>query len=54
MPEFDGYSAAKMIRAMKDKIRQTIPIVALTAGAMTVEKAKIKSSGMNGYQTKPL
>jgi signal transduction histidine kinase/DNA-binding response OmpR family regulator len=51
MPVMDGYTAARKIRNV---LRSTIPIVAMTAHAMPGEKEKCLSYGMNDYITKPV
>lgn len=54
MPEMDGYTATKYIRSkMKGKIRK-IPILAMTAHAISGEREKCLDAGMNDYITKPL
>jgi len=50
MPELDGISAVIEIR----KFDKKIPIIALTAGAVTEEKEKSLKAGMNGFITKPI
>ncbi|MDD2895920.1 MAG: response regulator [Aliarcobacter sp.] len=50
MPILDGYEATKEIR----KLNQTIPIVALTANAMTEDIEKTKIAGMNKHLNKPI
>ncbi|MBE0469839.1 MAG: response regulator [Methyloprofundus sp.] len=50
MPEMDGYEATRKIR----EFNQSIPIIALTADAMSDEKAKSKAAGLNDYLTKPV
>jgi len=51
MPVMDGYTAARKIR---NELRSTIPIVAMTAHALPGEKEKCLSYGMNDYITKPV
>ena len=51
MPVMDGYTAARKIR---NELKSTIPIVAMTAHAMPGEKEKCLSYGMNDYITKPV
>ena len=53
MPEMDGYSAAKIIRAMQNERKQSIPIIALTAHASNEEADKCLKLGMNAYISKP-
>ena len=53
MPEMDGYQATQLIRAMNDPYFKTMPILALSASAMMEVKEKTKSSGFNGFITKP-
>jgi len=50
MPVMDGYEATKQIRA----IDKNIPIIAITANAMTEDKKKSKSAGMNEHISKPI
>jgi PAS domain S-box-containing protein len=53
MPEMDGYQATKTIRQMKDSYFKKLPIVALTASAMTSMRDKVIASGMTDFMTKP-
>ena len=53
MPVLDGYESAKLIRALPNDRYKTIPIIALTASAISETIAKAKNSGMNDYITKP-
>lgn len=53
MPEMDGYEATQKIRAMDDIYFKTLPIIALTASAMTEIHDKIMESGMNDFISKP-
>ncbi|MEC4049263.1 PAS domain S-box protein [Flavobacterium sp. SUN046] len=50
MPEMDGIEATKIIR---NKLKLTTPIIALTANAFKTEIEKCKKAGMNDYVTKP-
>ena len=52
MPEMDGYQAARRIRA--DDRFKNLPIVAMTAHAMTGDHEKSLASGMNDHVTKPI
>ena len=53
MPEMDGYSATRAIRAMEDPYFHSIPIIALTASAMMDVKDRVFLIGMSDYLTKP-
>jgi PAS domain S-box-containing protein len=49
MPDMDGYETTKLIRAFLPDI----PVIALTADAMSETKTTVMESGMNDYITKP-
>ncbi|SDE13972.1 hybrid sensor histidine kinase/response regulator [Niabella drilacis] len=51
MPEMDGYTATAEIR---NTLRSTVPVVAMTADALTSQKDKCLQAGMNDYISKPL
>jgi CheY-like chemotaxis protein len=51
MPEMDGYSATSAIRS---ELHSDIPIVAMTAHAMTGERERCLSYGMTDYISKPV
>ncbi|MHC1770361.1 MAG: PAS domain S-box protein [Flexilinea sp.] len=51
MPRLDGYEAAKQIIA--SDYGKNIPIIALTASIMEMDKQKIYECGMAGYISKP-
>jgi len=52
MPVLDGYAATKEIRQLTGYT--TIPIIALTADAMSGVKTNAIAAGMNDYITKPI
>jgi PAS domain S-box-containing protein len=51
MPEMNGFDATEYIR---NTLKLTIPIIALTADVTTVDLEKCKSVGMNDYLAKPI
>ena len=51
MPEMNGFEATEYIR---NTMKSTIPIIALTADVTTVDLAKCKAVGMNDYIAKPI
>jgi CheY-like chemotaxis protein len=53
MPVLDGVAAAKQIRALGGPV-SAIPIVAVTANAMTGDREKYLATGMDNYVSKPL
>jgi two-component system, sensor histidine kinase len=50
MPEMDGFVATRAIRA---ELQLQVPIIALTANALEVEREKCLEAGMNAYLSKP-
>lgn len=54
MPKMDGYEATKAIRKSETGTGLHIPIVALTAHAMSSDEAKCLEVGMDAYLTKPI
>ncbi len=51
MPELDGFAATREIRATP--AGASLPILALTAHALTGERQRCLAAGMNGYVPKP-
>lgn len=54
MPKMDGYEATQAIRALDDKEKAAIPIVAMTANAFAEDRERALAAGMNGHITKPI
>ena len=55
MPEMDGLEASRTIRANESaQGARRIPIIAMTANAMSEDKARCLASGMDDYLAKPV
>ena len=54
MPVMDGYEATRRIRALSDKEKASVPIVAMTANAFEDDRKNALNAGMNGHIAKPL
>lgn len=52
LPGVDGITAMKQLKA--DATTQSIPIIAITASAMTNNRSAMLAEGFDGYQTKPI
>lgn len=54
MPGMDGVETTERIRVLSDGKYKDLPIVALTADAMSGVKEELMSKGMNDFLTKPI
>lgn len=54
MPFMDGFEATENIRALDDKKRASVPIVALTADVLSETRKRAFAVGMNDLVTKPI
>jgi two-component system, cell cycle response regulator DivK len=52
LPGMNGMEALGRLRA--DPKTKKIPVIAVTASAMTHDRAKIMAAGFDGYQSKPI
>lgn len=52
LPGMDGTTALARLRAHPET--KDIPVIAVTASAMTHDREKILAAGFDGYQTKPI
>ena len=52
LPGIDGITAMKQLKA--DPGTKRIPIIAITASAMTHNRTTMLAEGFDGYQTKPI
>ena len=53
MPVMDGFEATRKMREMEEPVR-SLPIIAVTANAMDVDRRMCLQSGMDGYLKKPV
>ena len=54
MPEMDGLEAVGRLRAWEQQVGGHIPVVAMTAYAMSGDRDKCLASGMDDYVAKPI
>lgn len=54
MPELDGVDTTKMIRSQGDAYSKGLPIIALTANAVSGAKEMFLESGLNDFISKPI
>lgn len=53
MPVMDGITATKKIRELEESTSSRIPIIAITANALSGDKEMCLAAGMNDYIAKP-
>jgi len=54
MPEMDGFQATRAVRAGERLTGTHVPIIALTAHAMTGDRERCLAAGMDAYVAKPV
>ena len=52
LPRMSGIDALRLLRA--DARTRAIPVIAVTASAMSQDRQKIMAAGFDGYQAKPI
>jgi CheY-like chemotaxis protein len=52
LPGIDGIEALRRLR--NDAVTRAIPVMAVTASAMTTDRVKIMAAGFDAYQSKPI
>jgi PAS domain S-box-containing protein len=54
MPEMDGIEATRRIRSLNDRRLKTMPIIALSANAISGVRDQFLNAGMNDFISKPI
>jgi two-component system cell cycle response regulator DivK len=52
LPGIDGITALKQLRT--DPVTKTIPVIAITASAMSYNRQAMLAEGIDGYQSNPI
>lgn len=54
MPGMDGVETTKRLRRLPDAYCRTVPVIALTANALSEVREQLQQAGMNDYLAKPV
>ena len=54
MPVMDGMECVKAVRALSDKAKANLPVVAITGNAKNYSEEEFKAAGFNDVLVKPL
>jgi CheY-like chemotaxis protein len=54
MPVMDGMDCARAVRALADKKKAAIPMIAITGNARNYSMDDFKAAGFNDFLAKPL
>lgn len=54
MPEMDGFEATRILRKREGENGPHVPVIAMTAYAMTGDRERCLAAGMDGYISKPI
>lgn len=54
MPEMDGYAATRIIRERERFSKTHVPVIAVTAYAISGDREKFIEAGADDYITKPI
>ncbi len=54
MPEMDGFSVIHAIRQSEKQTQEHLPVIAMTAHAMSGDRERCLAAGMDGYISKPI
>jgi CheY-like chemotaxis protein/HPt (histidine-containing phosphotransfer) domain-containing protein len=54
MPEMDGFEATERIRALERETGRHLPVIAMTASALSEDRDRCLQAGMDDYLSKPI
>jgi two-component system cell cycle response regulator len=52
LPDMDGFTVLTALRG--DPALRAVPVVAVTANAMTADEQRVRDAGFDGYLSKPI